>query len=1031
MKALNHLFVGTSILALILGGAAAQAQDKAPAASAPASAAPGAATQAVEEIVVTGTHIAGLAKNTTVAVDVISASDLRSRGSPSPIELMKSLPYISGGANGENNYGSQSLRYNGAANVNLRGLSNASTNGFDRTLVLFNGQRIAPFALTNLSQTDINTVPMAAVGRVETLKNGGSTAYGSDAIAGVVNFITTKTLNGLDVGADYQAVRGSGGNWNGHLNWGKVFDRGNVLLSLGYDHTSELPLTARSWTSQPLLTNPQVYTTNGNPGVYTVATAAAGQGANKSFLDPGCTALGGLQSPLNGPSGAPICYQSRAPYYNLVDITDRVQLYGELNYEIAENTKLHLDAWYGYTNIPSISTSPVSGAPQYYPTLADEGGAHVGVLPGSATYPAQATAYYIPASNPGLKDMLAKYTATQLGLTAAQYAFAQANGLNTGSGWQALGLGGNPATGGATKVSDSMRSVRVSGGLDGVVFNDINWTSRFTVGQYNVNNQYPDIITQRLELALRGLGGPSCNVAANTPGANGCMYFNPFSTGFPANGATGAANSGYVGNANDPALVAWMKDPNQFNSRSRLATAEGGLNGKLGFWTLPGGPISWAVGVQYRWNELMSDPQGQANYAIAPCTDAGAPASSCAGNPTSSPLAVFGNGNTLTVSQASTGEYVELHLPLLPNFELQLAGRHEADSAGNVTNDPKFALRWQAASWLAFRASRESTFHAPLPLQLDTANPAISAAAAGLTRVKLTTIGNPDLKPETSTNYDFGVIFTPRGLVATIDYWSYKINNQITTENLGTMVSALFPTALGQAGHCGDPSYAKLQAKFEFANGCGLNNIAAVTNSFINGPEINTSGVDFDISYKHDLWGGVVTLATNATRMINFTQADQYLTGTPLKILASYNQVGKYNGGGASNSIVTYGRPLPAWRDMTSINFAMGRQSVRWITHYVDGVVDNRFGFGGSVDPTTSLAGYPAGTSITTGAKIKSSFTHDISYSYTTKSDWQLTLAITNLFDKNPPFARTEISYAQDLGSPLGRVVRMGVQKTF
>jgi iron complex outermembrane receptor protein len=691
-----------------------------------------------------------------------------------------------------------------------------------------------------------------------------------------------------------------------------------------------------------------------------------------------------------------------------------------------------LEGWWAYSNLPNVRTSPVNGPVAFFPTVASTGGPGIGILPGNAQYPAQANAYYIPASNPGLIDLFNRYTPAQMGLTQAQYDFARANGLNTATGWQVLGLGGQPGDGGqASYLNPRFHSMRVSGGLDGKVFDDINWKVHGTFGQYLAINQYPDTITQRLELALRGLGGPNCAPTANTPGQNGCQYFNPFSTGFAANGATGAANPNFVGNANDPALVEWMRTENEFKNRSRLATAEFGLSGELGFLSLPGGPASWAAGVQYRWNEMVSDPQGVVNLANNPCTDFGAPASTCAGNPLSSPVTVFGAFNTLTVSQSSTGEYLELRLPILPTVEVQLAGRHEADSAGNVTNNPKVAVRWQALDWLAFRGSREETFHAPLPLHLDTANPYTNSAAVGQTRVRQTTSGNPDLKPETSTNYDFGIIINPGRLTATVDYWSYKLKNPIGLEGLPTIISALFPQGAATTGRCNDPAYAGVQSHLEFNGACSFNNVSAAYISYINGPTIKTSGIDFDIAYRQPLGDALLTFSTSATWTLNFRQDDQYLSGSPLLILASYQQAGNYNGGGASAAIVPYGRAIPRWRATGSINYARGPHNLRWIGHYVSGVEDNRFGFGGSIDPTAQIPGYPVGTKSFVGQFIKSNFTHDISYSFTTKSEYQLTLAVTNIFDKAPPFARTEISFAQDLGSPVGRVVRFGVQKTF
>ena len=127
----------------------------------------------------------------------------------------------------------------GSGSVNLRGL------GAQRTLVLINGHRMTPnpFGQGGYGIVDTNLIPTAAIGRVEVLKDGAAATYGSDAISGVVNFITRTHFDGLEASASFQHVDGSDGNYTGSVLWGWEGDHGNVLLSAGYQHRSELPTT--------------------------------------------------------------------------------------------------------------------------------------------------------------------------------------------------------------------------------------------------------------------------------------------------------------------------------------------------------------------------------------------------------------------------------------------------------------------------------------------------------------------------------------------------------------------------------------------------------------------------------------------------------------------------------------------------------------------------------------------------------------------------------------------------------------------
>src|SRR5687768_13777929 len=161
----------------LAGQAAAQAQAAAPA--------------DIEEVVVTGSYIVGTREDAIQNVDVTTADDLVKQGSPTTVNLVKNLPAAQSSIGESNRFLGTAA---GAATVNLRGF------GSSRTLVLFNGQRMAnsPAAVA-IESVDINFIPNIAIGRIEILKDGAAATYGSDAVGGVVNFITRRDLDGFEV----------------------------------------------------------------------------------------------------------------------------------------------------------------------------------------------------------------------------------------------------------------------------------------------------------------------------------------------------------------------------------------------------------------------------------------------------------------------------------------------------------------------------------------------------------------------------------------------------------------------------------------------------------------------------------------------------------------------------------------------------------------------------------------------------------------------------------------------------------------
>src|SRR5690242_2539949 len=182
----SRYFCGGSVLAVALAfglssSAAAQAAKAASAAAAPA------APAEVSEVVVTGSYIAGTSTKGSLPVDVIGVEDLKKQGTPTAVQMVKQITASTSGI-GESN------RYNGGAgtaSINLRGF------GASRTLTLMNGHRLSDSAQAAFQGggADLNFIPQAALGRIEILKDGAAATYGSEAIGGVVNFITRRDLD--------------------------------------------------------------------------------------------------------------------------------------------------------------------------------------------------------------------------------------------------------------------------------------------------------------------------------------------------------------------------------------------------------------------------------------------------------------------------------------------------------------------------------------------------------------------------------------------------------------------------------------------------------------------------------------------------------------------------------------------------------------------------------------------------------------------------------------------------------------------
>jgi len=196
---------------------------------------------AVTAVVSTGSRIRGLPEDAALPVEVLGREALQDRGAPNMSDLLKSITESSSmaadGNNGATGYGD--------AQISLRGM------GSGRTLALVNGRRLGDMVsesgFTQGNSQDISSVPMGALQQVEVLKDGGTTTYGADAVAGVINFITRRDLNGTEVNASHRFIENTAGYWEGNVLWGRRNDSGNILISVSYEHRSPLKRSERTF----------------------------------------------------------------------------------------------------------------------------------------------------------------------------------------------------------------------------------------------------------------------------------------------------------------------------------------------------------------------------------------------------------------------------------------------------------------------------------------------------------------------------------------------------------------------------------------------------------------------------------------------------------------------------------------------------------------------------------------------------------------------------------------------------------------
>ena len=308
----------------------------------------------IEEVVVTGSYIRGTPEDAASPVEVTTREEMDITGNPNIVEMLRSMGPIAG-IDGETNQ-FQSNGLEGISNVNLRGL------GAGRTLVLLNGGRVvpSPFFIGQDGQQFVNTnaIPTIALERIELLKDGASATYGSDAIAGVVNFITRSNFRGVEFqGAFKDIPDAEDPDYEAGVIVGFGTDQLDVVVSGAYQFRGETAVREKDWALNPFSVNstPGGWSSIGNPGTFfPIASLAANPGVTPFAFatpDPDCDTVGGSTQ-------GPFCRFRYSEFDNIAEEEEHYQIFAEATYAIGDQMELKAEFLYAHDEVAEWKTSP-------------------------------------------------------------------------------------------------------------------------------------------------------------------------------------------------------------------------------------------------------------------------------------------------------------------------------------------------------------------------------------------------------------------------------------------------------------------------------------------------------------------------------------------------------------------------------------------------------------------------------------------------------------------------------------------------
>jgi iron complex outermembrane receptor protein len=767
-------------------------------------------TAELQEIVVTGTMIKRVNAETAEAITVLKSDDLKAQGIENVEQAMNTLTSSNPSLNIASSVGTFS---GGGTYADLRGL------GRGRTLVLLDGQRLAPNAFDGLG-VDLGGIPFSAIDSVQVLREGASALYGSDAIAGVINFITKKNYQGGEVQVNFDHPQEAGGGSGladvtfGH---GDLASDGyNFMITGSYSKQQELQATQRAFSATAF--NPALGVPNTNyPGSWPGTVLDA----NGNLFQSGYPACAGNPQLTRYYGDCSYRYSAAT---DLLPESHEISGMASFTKALPANNQVQVQYFWSQSEVNAYS------GPIFY---------DFHLTPGEPYFPtaAQLTCDRGPANCSGPPNLTVPITAFWSDPNNNRYS----GNLNV----------------------EQRVVVTFSGSNAGWDYStDFNYSK-------NTNDD-------------RNTGGYPNEALLKSGGV-----LNPLINPFGPQSAAGQAliNSSYI-------------------------------NGE------------YEVGEYTRWSV-----DGHASHPLGDAFNAGTPATVAVGATASGER--FTNTTTPynTLVSAATGltdfsvegtrqigaAFIELDVPITKALDLDISDRQDRYSDFGTTNNAKVSVRYQPVDILTFRGTASTGFRAPTLFNLYQGD-SLAASTSGTMgqgnpfcspgnyTAEWTPAtcqaqgiglygGNKTLTPETSQNFDFGIIVQPiPDLGITLDYYRILIKNTIGTVPANAIYGApttfsnyIVPATSGPYAGTLPPTIAESAVCVPYtAPSCGYIDLL-----FSNTGRITTDGFDLSIQYRQQTPIGTFHEDLEGTAVTQFLR--QQYNGGPLLNLVGNLQIQTLN----------------------------------------------------------------------------------------------------------------------------------------
>jgi iron complex outermembrane receptor protein len=889
----------------------------------------------LQTITVTGSALPRVDTETPSPVTVITAQDIARSGFTTVSDVVRSISADNSGTIPPSFTAGFAV---GSSGVALRGLT------VNSTLVLVDGKRVASYPLVDdgiRSFVDLQSLPLAAVERIEVLKDGASSIYGSDAIAGVVNIILKSSYQGVEGSADIGDTQHGGGFTKkatllagiGDLDT----DHYNAYFSAEWEQDQAIPLKDRSYPFNsdnltgiggPDLRVGNPLNTNGS-SVGTVAPAgpAAGGTATAGFQPLGpCTGGTSLQTvPGTGPNTGTYCAQNTVNQYGYAQqYTNRGGFYGRYTFKFSDTTKAYASLDYFESKLIA------NGTPAQIQNSVPNNTDTIELPPGNPSNPF-----------PGQYALI-------------NYLFSDI----------------------PQQTSTDNHSIRAVLDVQGT-WGEWNYEAS-VVGNHNSLDY-----TNAGFLSYQGL---------LTAIANGSYNF-----------VDPSSNSQAVRNLVSPTY--------RVTDTSDMDVFDFTVNREL--FDLPGGTSGFAGGVQFRHENQSEQPLNPGGF-------------------------YQGLGSTfITGNRNVSGIYGEFDAPLLESLEADVSGRF--DHYPSVGNDfsPKVGLKWKPTDWLAVRGTYSKGFRAPQfgesagsysagfvngSVQAQGA-PAAYLAAHGYDNyvtvpyaLEEGNSGNPNLKPEKSSSFTFGVVVQPTSwLNASLDYYNIKKTNVIVPADPGIALLNYYANGTVLPGYtmqfdAPDPSHPNAPARPVFVGA-----------DYINGNWLKTTGLDLDLQAHFEFSNGIKYISE-----MQGTQIFQWKEDVAGQVQSYVGTQGPYN--------LSSGAGTPRTRGNWANTIEYGPFSLTGTVYFTSKEYESAEDVTGTTAcfDTLGADGGPLANNCT-----MASFTYgNLVATYKLNDHITLTGSIDNVTDRKPPI--DPLNYAANLYNPtydyagiVGRMWNLGVKVKF